>query len=277
VEHIAFDRLGAAVRSISGLVPTAMQAAGAASASKPITPEDRARLHDLLAALRDLLGGVRQETTMERVRFDVGGQGGTLTSLTIGGRAVAPNGMLDASLHLAMDGIDSPLIPQGPLRDYLPRRITLTPRLSGVPADDLMSLLQRAVDSGDPDTLQAEAIALLAKGPLKIGLDDVVLDLGNTVLKGSGAVTIAAPDDINGSARLDATGLDTLIHSASTVPELANAAPFLILLKGIGEQKGDTTTWNITYADGRTEVNGTDLSTLMPPASTAPDRPRRRK
>jgi len=36
------------------------------------------------------------------------------------------------------------------------------------------------------------------------------------------------------------------------------------MLKGIGEQKGDTTTWNVTYADGHTEVNGTDLSALMP-------------
>jgi hypothetical protein len=90
-------------------------------------------------------------------------------------------------------------------------------------------------------------------------------------------VTIAAPDDIKGSARIDATGLDTLIHNANTVPELRGATPFLIMMKGIGEQKGSTTTWNITYADGHTEVNGTDLSALVPSAPTAPDRPRGHK
>ena len=264
VERIAFDRLGAIVRDISGLVPSAMQAAAAAAAPDSIAPKDRARLHDLVAALGDLLGGVQAETTLEHVRLDLGGQGGTLANLTIGGRSAAPGGMLDASLHLAMAGIDSPLIPQGPLRDYVPRRIALTPHVSGVPAHDLMALLLHAIDTGDHDSLQADAIALLAKGPLKAGLDDVLLDLGGTVLKANGVVTIAALDDINGSARVDATGLDTLIHSANTVPELASARPFLIVLKGIGEQKGDITTWNITYADGQTLVNGTDLSTLMP-------------
>jgi hypothetical protein len=121
-----------------------------------------------------------------------------------------------------------------------------------------------AIDTGDQDSLQAGAIALLGKGPLKAGLDDVLLDLGGTVLKANGGVTIAALDDIKGSGRVDVTGLDTLIHSANTVPELASARPFLIVLKGIGDQKGDITTWNITYADGQTQVNGTDLSTLMP-------------
>jgi hypothetical protein len=180
--------------------------------------------------------------------------------------------MLDASLHVAMAGIDSPLIPQGPLRDYVPRRIALTPHLSGIPAHDLIALLLHAIDTGDQTSLQADAIALLAKGPLKAGLDDVVLDLGGTVLKANGAVTIAALDDIKGSARVDATGLDTLIHNANTVPELASAAPFLIVLKGIGDQKGDITTWNITYANGQTKVNGTDMSTLMPASPAKPDK-----
>jgi len=264
VERIAFDRIGAIVRDIGGLVPSAVQAAAAAAAPNSISAADRPRLHDLVVSLRDLLGGVQAETTMEHLRFDLGGQSGSLASLTVGGRAAAAGGMLDASLHLAMAGIDSPLIPQGPLRDYVPRRIALTPHLSGIPATDLIALLLHAIDTGDQDSLQAGAIALLAKGPLKAGLDDVLLDLGGTVLKANGVVTVAALDDIKGSARIDATGLDTLIHSANTVPELASARPFLIVLKGIGEQKGDITTWNITYADGQTLVNGTDLSTLMP-------------
>jgi hypothetical protein len=277
VERIAFDRLGAALRSIRDMVPAAMQAAGAAGMPDAVTPEDRAALHDLVVALRDLLGGVQQETTLEHIGFDVGGMGGTLASLTIGGRAAASDGMLDASLHLAMEGIDSPMIPKGPLRDYLPRRLALTPHLSGIPANDAVSLLLRAIDAGDAALLQAEALGLLAKGPLKAGLDDVLLDLGVAVMKGNGTMTIAAPDDIKGSARIVATGLDALIRSANTVPEMRSAAPFLIIIKGIGDQKGDTVTWNITYADGQTKVNGTDLSALTSPPAAPRDRPRPRR
>jgi len=72
--------------------------------------------------------------------------------------------MLDASFNLAVEGFDSPLVPQGPLHDYLPRRIALTPRVSGVPADDLMSLLDRAIDGADKDSLQAEALACSPRG-----------------------------------------------------------------------------------------------------------------
>ncbi len=264
IERLSFDRLGAIVRIIASLVPTAMQAAGTATAPKSIAPEDRAKLHDLVAAVRDLLGGVQAQTKMEHIRFDVGGQRGSLASLTIGGHAAAPDDMLDASFTLAAEGFESPLVPRGPVHDYLPRRVALTQRVSGVPADDLMALLDRAIDGADKDALQAEALGLLAKGPLKIGLEDVAIDLGTATLKADGSVTIAATDDIKGTARVDATGLDTLIHSANTVPELASAAPFLIMLKGIGDQKGDTTTWNITYADGHAKVNGTDMSALMP-------------
>jgi hypothetical protein len=264
IERLSFERLGAIVRTVSSLVPTAVQAAGAGAAPNSITPEDRTRLHALVAAVRDLLGGYQGQTKAEHIRVDVGGQHATLASLTIGGHAAAPGGMLDASLNLAVEGFESPLVPQGPLHDYLPRRIALTPHVSGVPAADLMSLLDRTIDDADKDALQAEALGLLAKGPLKVGLEDVAIDLGAATLKANGSVTIAAMDDIKGSARIDAVGLDTLIHNANTVPQLASATPFLIMLKGIGDQKGDTITWNVTYADGHAEVNGTDLSALMP-------------
>ena len=273
IERLSFERLGDIVRTVSGLVPSAMQAAGTAAAPKSISPADRTRLHALVAALRDLLGGVQAQTKMERIGVDIGGQRGTLASLTIGSHAAAPGGMLDASLNLAVEGFDSPLVPPGPLHGYLPHRVALTPRLSGVPAGDLMSLLDRAIDDADKDSLQAQALGLLAKGPLKVGLEDVAMDLGAATLKANGSVTVAALNDIKGSARIDATGLDTLIHSANTVPELASAAPFLIMLKGIGEQKGDTTTWNVTYADGHAMVNGTDLSALMPSSPATPDQP----
>ena len=257
VEGVAFDRLGAALRGLAGPVPA-----------------DRAGLRELVFLLRDLLGGARQETTLEGVRLDIGGQRGSLASLTIGGRAAAIDGLLDLSVRLSLEGIDSPLFPPGPLRDYLPRRLALAPHLSGIPVDALVSLLLRAIDGGDPETLRAEALELIGKAPLKAGLDDLVLDLGPAVLKASGTMTVVGPDDIAGTAHIVATGLDALIRRAAAAPELQVATPFLLLLKGVGTQAGDATTWNVTYGQGHAEVNGTDLSALLMVPLAAPERPR---
>ncbi len=269
VDGLSFDRLGAAVRSIASLLPGAAQTPG------PAAPKDRARLRDLVLALRDLLGGAQQETALEHVQFGMGGQGGTLASLRIGGRAAATDGIVDVSLRLSAEGVDLPQVQLGPLHDYLPRRITLAPHISGIPADALVSLLLRGLDGGDPEQLQAEALTLLATSSLKAGLDDVVLDLGAAVVKASGTIAVATPDDIAGTARIVATGLDGLIRRADSVPELSGVAPFLLLLKGIGEQQGDATVWNVVYADGQTAVNGTDLSALL--LGPAPERRRGRK
>lgn len=291
-DRVSFDRLGEAVRSLTSLLPAAMRAGGPAhhtnaddgtaddavaddaiAKDRATAASDRAGLRRLVLALRDLLGGGQQETSLERVRIDIGGQGGTLAGFTLGGRASGSDGMVDLSVRLDMEGIDTPLFPAGPLHDYLPRRIALTPHVSGIPAAELVALLLRALDEGNQDTLQADALDLVSKGPLKAGLDDVVLDLGAAVFKASGTVVIAAADDIEGTARVVATGLDTLIRRANAVPELRGAAPFLAFLKAIGEQNGDTTSWNLAYTDGHTLVNGADLLALAPPGGPAPDRP----
>ena len=277
VERLSFDRLGSVVRSLTGLLPSAVLAASAGGAPDSITPEDRDRLRALVGALRDLLGGVRAETVMEKVKLEVAGQTGTIERVSLAGGGAAPGGKLDASLRMAWEGIDSPLVPKGPLRDYLPRRITLAPHLSGLPADELMALLLRAIDADDPSALADEASDLLAKGPLKLGLDELVLDLGAAVLKATGAVTVAGTDDIDGSVRVEATGVDALIRRANAVPELRSVAPVLIFLKGIGEQKGEATVWNLTYADGHAQVNGTDLGALTAPGGDADQASRRRK
>ncbi len=275
-EGVAFDQLGAVVRSISGLLPAAILAAGSGSPPDSVAPGDRALLRSLVHAVRDLAGGMQTETTVDKLALNAAGVSGTLGSFGIAVRAAATDGMLDASLRLSMDNLDSPLI-KGPLRDYLPRRLSLTPSIAGVPASDLMDLLLRAIDSDNPESLLGDLMALIGKGPLKAGLDDVVLDLGAAALKGTGTVTILAADEFEGSAEIVATGLDRLIRSAGTVPELRSAAPVLIFLKGIGEQKGDTVVWKVTYADGQTRVNGTDLGALMAPDEPKTKRPNNRK
>ena len=41
------------------------------------------------------------------------------------------------------------------------------------------------------------------------------------------------------------------------------AGPVLLMLKGLGEQKGTETVWRITYAANKVLVNGQDLSALL--------------
>lgn len=273
IDRLAPDRLATVIRSLSGLLPAALARGGAAPAD--LTPEDRARLRALVVAARDLLGGAQQETTLEQVRLDAGGQGGTLAKLTIGSKAVAADGKLDAALRLVLDGIDTPLVPPGPLRDYLPRHLTFAPRISGLPLDALMRLLLRGIDGDQPETLQADAGTLLETSPVQVAIDDFVLDLGPATIKATGATTVIRPDQLAGTATISATGLDALIRRANAVPELRLAAPVLIFLKGLGEPRGEATWWTVAYADGRATVNGADLSALMPPAAP-PGRPRDR-
>ena len=73
------------------------------------------------------------------------------------------------------------------------------------------------------------------------------------------------PDHYTAVAHVTATGLDTLIRRANTTPELQQAAPVLIFLKGIGLQDGDRVVWDVSYAGKTLLVNGTDMSQMMPP------------
>jgi hypothetical protein len=54
--------------------------------------------------------------------------------------------------------------------------------------------------------------------------------------------------------------------SAATVPELKPALPILIMMKGLGQQEGNSTTWRITYSGNKIMVNDNDLSSMLPGA-----------
>lgn len=262
MESVAASRVGAAFRSIVGLLPTAMIAGGSSSLPDQVSDDDRARLRTLLQALTDLLGGTQAETVLERLSLEAPGGSGTLARFSVGGHAAAPGGVLDAAIRIGFEGLRSSLVPPGAMRDYLPRRFVLATRVSGVPVNDVLALLQRAAEMDDPSPLADEALSLLGRQPVTIGLDELVLDLGPAVLKATGSVNIAAADDIQGQTVVVATGVDALIRRAMTVPDLKAVAPMLIFLKGLGQQKGNVTTWTVTYADGKAQVNGTDIGAL---------------
>lgn len=245
------------------LSPTTSPAAEARPASR-LTPALRRELAAVLDVAGDLLGGFGEQVKLENVHVHTPNFDAAMRSAEFGLNAAAPDGRLRLRLHLAMDGFDSGALPAGPLRGYLPRHIALTPRLSGLPAQRVLGLLREAVTSGDDDPmLVAEAQTLMREGPLSLGIDDLAADFGPATLGASGELRVAGPDQVAGQARVRMTGLDTLIHDAQDVAELKQVLPMLIFLKGIGEEEGDATVWNLVYADGRLSVNGTDLSQIM--------------
>lgn len=252
--------LATLIRSIAALAPTL------AGTKDSLSPEQRTLARNAVFALRDMQSGFETGGTMNGISFSAEGHKATLDKVSIATRAGLDDGKMQFATDVALEGFNSPEVPAGVYRDYLPRKLVLKPRISGVPRDDLFKLILRAIDSSAADMpdLQEQAIALLGAGPLEIAIDEIALDLGRASLSGNGSLDIASPTDITGDAEITVAGLDALIKTANTKPELKQAAPVLIFLKGIGKQDGDKTVWAIKYEDNKVTVNDTDLSDLIP-------------
>ncbi len=246
----------------------AMEAARQPAPAAPppdLTPEQQASLKTALVALVGIATGFDEHGTMENMHVAAAGHSGHLDKLAAGFSVSAPDGKALLRLTFAIDGLDSPDIPPGIYRDYLPRHLSIAPRVGGVPAADLHDLLLRAANSQgtDPD-LQEQAVALLGKGPVAIGVDELSFDFGPATLKGTGEVRVSGMSEYEGEAHFVATGLDELIQKVAKVPELKQAGPVLFLVKGMGKQDGATTVWDVTYSQGKLLVNGNDLSQMIP-------------
>ncbi len=294
MDMVSFRQVGAAIRLGTGLMPMLQQtgaaikdgasgkdgAAGpnaakagsgkptvtAAAAGKGLPPAARASLRSLIEVMRDAIGGVEEQVSLDNLHFASDQVSGSVAHAGLGIGFGAPGGKLDAHMLFSADGIDSPMVPPGLYHDYLPRHLVIRPRISGVPTSDVAAFLTHAIDSNaDNDgALEMEAMGLLAKGPLSVGIDDLSMEMGPAALKGTGSLAISSPADYSGQAQIRISGFDKLIQQSNTRPELKQAAPVLIFLKGIGKQDGDATLWNVTYQDKVLMVNGTNLSAMMP-------------
>ena len=261
--------LAALIRSVSALVPTLQDT------QESLNPEQRALARTAVFALRDMFGGIESHETMDKIVFTAAGHTASIASAGLAARMGVEDGKLLVANDITLQGFDSPEVPAGVYRDFLPRRFVLKPRISGIPSEDLVKLLLRAIDSSQADLteLQDAAIGLLGAGPLEVAIDELALDLGRASLSGTGSLDIASPTDIAGEAEITVVGLDTMIKAANTTPELKQGAPVLIFLKGIGRQEGDKTIWDIKYEDSKVTVNDTDLSDLMPQPAPPPPPP----
>lgn len=230
-----------------------------------LSDADRAAAHDGLLALATLIGGFEEDGAAEDVHFGAAGHTGHLDKFAIGFGFGAPEGRATMHLAIGLDGFDSEEIPPGVYRDYLPRHVLLAQHIGGVPAEDLRALLLRASDSeGKDPQLSADALALLGKGPVVYAIDALSLDIGPATLQGKGEMHFRSTADYDGEAHLAMTGLDDLIKQANQIEELKQAAPVLLMVKGLGHQDGPTTTWDVTYKDGKLLVNGNDLGGMLP-------------
>jgi hypothetical protein len=220
----------------------------------------------VLATLGELMDGMASEQTMEGLRVTASGQTGTLKKLSLGFAASAPGGLMEMRVPMALEGLDSPMIPQGAMRELLPKMVSLVPKVGGVPKAELTAILLRALDRDTPDSnaVQAELTAMVEKSPITIGIEKLAVELGLASLRGGGEVKVSGPADITGEAEFRMTGLDALIRRTNTMPDLKLAAPALIFLKGIGKADGKEMVWHITYADKVLMVNDTNMTEMMP-------------
>lgn len=261
IENFDVDGLGTLLRTAFELGSSA-KAKG--DTKGPTTAQEKASALKLVGLVFSMLDAMETDYSYENIKVEGGALfSGSLRRFGMGLSAGAPDGKVDVKLRLSAEGLESPMIPPGPWMEFIPHKVSLTPRVSGVAKDALVGLLRTAIETEGQD-IEVQAMALLAANPVALGIEDLLLDVGPMRLKGTGSLEVAGIDELSGEAELRATGFDALIRRANAVPELKAAAPVLIFLKGIGKQEGTETVWSITYSDNKVMVNDTDLSDLMP-------------
>jgi hypothetical protein len=230
-----------------------------------LTPEQRTQAHDLLGSMRNLVDEVKQTATLQGLSVTYAGHTVSLDKLLYSLAVSAPDGKADTRLRIELAGLQ-PNLPAAMGGDLIPHRIVLAPSFTGLAADDVFAVLGSLIDTPTPkpDAIAGDVETRLAKAPVTVGIDELAFDVGPAQLNAKGAVTVASPQAIDGTAHVAATGLDALMKLANTDRMLRRAGPVLVFLKGIGATQGDETVWDIAYHDSKLTVNGTDMSAMMP-------------
>jgi hypothetical protein len=222
-----------------------------------------AQVRLILAATEDLVTSVSMEETLDGVQVEIAGMGGgTIKHLKMGFGGEAPDGMLHTWLDIGLDGLDSPSVPPK-IAGYLPRHFEIKPSLSGVKTADLHKLARDAADDkSGKGVLEADVVALLSHGGAKANLEVLSFDLGPAKVEGTGHFSATSLSQWHGEAHVTATGLDDLMKQARDDPDLAQALPGMIMLRGMAKPNGNQLVWDIVSDGPNLTVNGMDLSAL---------------
>jgi Uncharacterized protein conserved in bacteria (DUF2125) len=223
----------------------------------------RAQLRLMVESLQDILTSVNLEETVDGLQVELAGTGGlSIKHLLLGFGGEAPEGRLHAWIELGLDELASPSLPPK-IATYLPHHVELKPSLSGIPTADLHKLAMDATEAGaDSSTLAPDIAAILSHGGAELGVETLSFDLGPAKVTGTGRVTITSPGAWHGEAHLAATGFDELATQARTNPDLQQALPALVMLRGLAKPDGERLVWDIVSDGPSVKVNGLDLSQL---------------
>jgi hypothetical protein len=257
------DRVTALLAATGGLIGALPPDITTKDDKSAITPATRAQLRLIIDALQDIIGGVSIEETVDGLQVEIPGMGGmSMKHFLLGFGGDAPDGNLHAWLRLGLDDLASPSLPPK-VATFLPHHIEIKPTVTGVQMADLHKLALDATEEGaDSDSLQPDIEALFSHGGINLGLETMTFDLGPAKIEGTGQVTALSPDTWHGEARVTATGLDDLTAQARTNPDLQQALPVLIMLRGLAKPDGKKLVWDIVSDGPSVTVNGLDLSQL---------------
>jgi hypothetical protein len=262
IEGVSRDRVAAllaASGALFGALPPDMIQKGSKA---ELPPPAKAQLRLVIAALQDVMTAASMHETVDGLQVELAGKGGVAVQhLQIGFGGEAPNGKLHAWFDIGLDGLNTPTLPPK-MAAYLPQHIEIQPSLSGVQTADLAKLATDATEDAADDRFSSDMAALFAHGGAVIGIETLSFDLGPAKVEGTGHVTMSSPSTWNGVAHLSATGLDDLMSQARTNPDLQQALPVLIMLRGLAKPDGGRLVWDIVSDGPSVTVNGLDLSQL---------------
>ncbi len=262
IEGVSRDRV-AALLAAAGATLGALPADVIQKGSKAQLPAPaKAQVRLAIEALRDMMTAVNLEETIDGLQVEVAGMGGVaMQHILIGFGGEAPAGKLHVWFDIGLDGLNTAVLPPK-IAAYLPRHVEVRPSLSGVQTADLVKLATDATEDNADDRVTADIAALFAHGGAVLGIEALSFDLGPAKLDGTGRITMLSPSTWHGEAHLSATGLDELTTQARTNPDLQQAIPILIMLRGMAKPAGDRLVWDIVSDGPSLTVNGLDLSQL---------------
>jgi hypothetical protein len=232
----------------------------------------------LVDSLQDMLTEVSLVETFDGLQVEIAGMGGlSMKHFLLGFGGEAPDGRLHAWIDIGLDELASPSLPPK-VAAFLPHHVEIKPSLSGVLTADLHKLALAATEEGaDSDSLEPDIALIFSHGGIDLGVETLSFDLGPAKLEGTGHVKVLSPDTWHGEAHLVATGLDELTTQARSNPDLQQALPVLIMLRGMAKPDGKKLVWDIVSDGPTVTVNGLDLSQMSgggkPPGKLPPGKP----
>lgn len=260
IDGINRDRVAQLFTAAGGIAGALPDKSTAVKSDLP--PAAKAQLRLVIAAMQDLTSSISMEETLGGVQVEVEGMGGlTVKQLKLGFGGEAPDGKLHAWMDIGLDGLDSPTIPPK-IAAYLPSHFEIKPSFSGIETADVQKMAMDATADDNKDTFGPDLAALFSHGGAKVNLETLSFDLGPAKFDGTGTFTALSPSQWHGEAHLAATGLDDLMKQAHDDPDLQQALPALVMLRGLAKPDGDRLVWNVVSDGPKLTVNGMDVSSL---------------